>query len=118
MDNVTQTDKIGRELFGDQYISLKYEDLIAEPWPQMRRLWAFLDVDVTQPELLKTLQDEMAMNPDKDWQRKKAKELTSPLQKGKSGTWQQLFSPVDRQVFKEIGGETLIQWGYEESLNW
>jgi hypothetical protein len=36
--NVTETDQLGRDLLGEQYIALRYEDLLASPWEQMTRL--------------------------------------------------------------------------------
>jgi len=45
-------------------------------------------------------------------------EIAGSLTKGQRGTWQELFTPRDRQIFKEIAGQTLIQWGYEKDLDW
>lgn len=116
--NLEDTDKQGRSLFDTQYVSLRYEDLVKETWEKMTQLWSFLGVDVKRPELPGLLDAELSSNPDKDWQRKKAETLVEPLQKGKSGSWQELFTRRDRDMFKEIGGETLISWGYEKDLNW
>lgn len=110
--NVTETDELGRQIYDQQYISLRYEDLLAESWEQMRRLWHFLAVDTTLPGLAETLTTELASNPDKDWQRQKASDLVSPLQKGKSGSWRNLFTRRDRDVFNEIAGDALTHWGY------
>ncbi len=110
--NVTETDELGRQIFGQQYISLRYEDLLAAPWEQMPRLWHFLDVDTTLPGLTETLTTELASNPDKDWQQQKAGDLVSPLQKGKSGSWRDLFTGRDKMVFWKVAGDALTHWGY------
>ena len=65
-----------------------------------------------------TLEDvvmaEFQQNPDADWQQQKAGEIANSLQKGKHGSWREMFTPRDRQIFHEIAGETLNQWGYKE----
>lgn len=116
--NVSETDCMGRELFGDRYFCLRYEDILRQPWEEMSRLWSFLGADSQVPELQANLQAELQQNPDADWQNQKAGEIAQALQKGKRGTWQELFTPRDRQVFKEIAGETLLAWRYEQDLDW
>jgi hypothetical protein len=113
VENVTQTDQAGRELLGERYYHLRYEDLLAEPWEQMSRLWSFLGVDLQAPGLRQILVDEMERNPDADWQQQKAAEMAAGIQKGQRGSWQNVFTPRDRQVFLEVAGKTLAEWGYE-----
>ncbi len=115
--NVTETDQLGRDLLGEHYIALRYEDLLASPWEQMTRLWAFLGVDTSLAELPRLLKAELGQNPDRDWQRQKAGELVGPLQKGKSGSWRNLFTERDRVVFHQIAGDVLEKWGYEIAGN-
>jgi hypothetical protein len=111
--NLTETDGLGKQLLGARYTALRYEDLLAQPWEEMNRLWAFLDACQPAPELREALLAEMAHNPDAGWQQEKARDIAQPLQKGKRGTWRELFTARDRQVFHQIAGETLQAWGYE-----
>ena len=111
--NVTQTAEAGKALFGSQYISLRYEDLLNDPWQEMVRFWQFLEVGTDLPILRSRLDNELSSNPDKDWQLEQAAKLVSPLQKGKSGYWRELFTARDRAVFQEIAGDVLGDWGYE-----
>jgi LPS sulfotransferase NodH len=111
--NVSETDGLGREIYDDQYISLRYEDLLTQSWEQVARLWQFLGVDTESPELRASVEAELTSNPDKEWQREKAGELVSPLEKGKSGSWQELFTARDKVIFKEVAGEVLKVWGYK-----
>ena len=113
--NVIETDQLGRALFGDQYIALRYEDLLESPMEQMTRLWEFLSVDTILSELPHLLEDELTQNPDRDWQRHKAEKLISPLSKGKSGSWRELFTRRDKTVFYEIASAALAAWGYDKS---
>ncbi|HBY07683.1 MAG TPA: hypothetical protein DEH22_07840 [Chloroflexi bacterium] len=93
-------------------MSLRYEDLLAHPWEQMSRLWAFLGVDTNLPDLPEILNAELTSNPDRDWQKQKAGDLVSPLEKGKSGSWRELFTERDKAVFQHVAGEVMAHWGY------
>jgi LPS sulfotransferase NodH len=112
--NVQESEATGRQLLGANYLSLRYEDLLARPWEEMRRVWFFLGADPEQAGLQAQVEREMAQNPDADWQQQKASEIASPLQKGKQGSWREMFTASDRKIFTEIAGETLRQWGYLE----
>lgn len=116
--NLQETDQEGRRLYGERYHSLRYEDLLQAPYEQMRRVWAFLGAESGEDGLQAAVAEAMGENPDADWQQQKAEEIASPLQKGQHGSWRELFSERDRQVFKSIAGEALIQWGYEQDLSW
>lgn len=110
--NVLETEQRGLEFFKEHYISLRYEDLLAQPWDTMSRLWRFLELDTELLELPEILRAEMSSNPDRDWQKEKAGELVSPLQKGKSGSWREMFTGRDRAIFQEISGDVLAAWNY------
>ena len=69
-------------------------------------------------ELPEILSVELESNPDRDWQKQKAGELVSPLEKGKSGSWRDLFTLRDKQVFKDVAGELLVSWNYESATDW
>lgn len=116
VDNVTQTDQLGHQLYGDRYFSLRYEDLLARPYEMLSKVWSFLGVN---PETLEArVLLEMEQNPDADWQSEKAPELAVALEKGKSGSWRYLFTEADKKKFKEIAGSVLVTWGYEQNLDW
>ena len=40
------------------------------------------------------------------------------FRQGKSGGWKTQFTPENKELFKEIGGELLIRMGYETDTNW
>ncbi len=116
--NVVETDRTAGELLGDRYHALRYEEMLAHPWESMRKLWAFLGVEPEANGLRTALENELQQNPDAEWQQQKSAEIASSLQKGRRGTWSELFTDRDRQMFKQIAGETLIDWGYEKDLDW
>ena len=110
--NVNTTSQAGIDLFGDRFQTLRYEDLLEHAWQQMQRIWSFLAADVSLPDLEKALAIELEQNPDADWQRQKAGEIALTLQKGQRGSWRDMFTGRDRQVFHDIAGATLQTWGY------
>lgn len=115
-ENVTDTDRLGHQLYGDQYFSLRYEDLLARPYEMLSKAWAFLGVN---PEgLEKKVANEMAQNPDAAYQKEKAPDLAAALEKGKRGSWKQLFTKGDKNLFKEAAGDVLLAWGYEQNADW
>jgi hypothetical protein len=111
--NVTQTDQQGQALFGERYLSLRYEDLLQQPWEQMRRVWDFLTASPADEELQRALVAEMTHNPDAEWQQQKAREIAQALQKGRQGSWLEMFTARDRQIFRQIADPTLLAWGYQ-----
>ena len=115
--NLQETDDQGRSLFGENYCSLRYEDLLAQPFLEMQRLWAFLGARA-DGSLEKTIVEEMSSNPDEEWQAKRNEDIASFLPKGQAGNWQRLFTARDKSIFKEVAGEVLIQWNYEKDTNW
>lgn len=114
--NVVDTHQAGLDIFGEQYHVLKYEDLVDQPYATMSKVWTFLSVDPAGLE--DAIAGEMQSNPDADWQKEKAGDLVANLEKGKRGSWHDLFTARDKQIFKEIAGQTLIDWGYEKGLDW
>src|SRR3990172_1724569 len=114
--NVGDTDRLGHQLFGERYFSLRYEDLLARPYDILSKVWSFLGVnpDTLEPHVTQ----EMARNPDAEWQSQKAPELASALEKGRNGSWKQLFTEVDKELFRAAAGDVLVTWGYEQSLGW
>ena len=113
VDNVVETDKIGRQLYRERYLSLRFEDLLSQPWAEMTRLWSFLGGATDISGLKEKLSQEMTQNPDADWQREKAEGLAQSLVKGRHGSWRDVFTPQDKQIFHQIAGETLESWNYD-----
>ena len=45
-------------------------------------------------------------------------QASSFYRKGIAGDWTNHFSPADKDVFKELAGDMLVDLGYEKDLNW
>jgi hypothetical protein len=115
--NLQETEDEGHRLFGQNYRSVRYEDLLASPFAEIQKLWKFLGVEVEQA-WEKSIVDEMSSNPDEEWQTKRNEDIASFLPKGQAGNWQRLFTERDKSVFKEAAGQMLVKWKYENDLNW
>ena len=111
--NMRETDTIGRERFGDSYYSFRYEDLITDTVQEMDKVWSFLGVDPDFDQKGEAIHGELNKNPDADWQRHQEKDLVANLKKGQSGTWQELFTEDDKEIFQEVAGDVLEEWGYQ-----
>jgi len=115
--NLQETEDESRRLFSERYYSLRYEDLLAQPFAEMQKLWTFLGVQSDQA-LEKIIVEEMSSNPDEEWQAKRNEDIASFLPKGQAGNWQRLFTARDKSIFKEVAGEMLMKWNYEKSVDW
>ena len=118
VNDLTETDAEGQRLYGKQYHTLRYEDLLEMPFEEVTKLWKFLGVKKISKTLDKAIKAEMSSNPDEKWQAERNEGIASFLSKGQAGNWQRLFSGKDRSVFKDVAGELLVKWGYEKDLSW
>lgn len=116
-DDVNEIDSESKRLYGQNYFSLRYEDLLARPFAEMQKLWAFLGVSA-DAALETDVNNEMGQNLDEEWQARRAGDIASFLPKGKAGNWRNMFTTHDRGVFKEVAGEAMVKWGYEQSTDW
>ncbi len=113
--NVVETHQAAQELLPGAYVHLRYEDLLKEPRREMGGVWSLLGASLEAPGLWESLDQELQQNPDAEWQHQKAGDIAGSVQKGKSGSWRNLFTERDKRVFWEVAGETLKAWGYEQT---
>ena len=116
--NLQETEDEGQRLFGKNFLSLRYEDMLEHPFEELTLLWTFLDVKKIDEDLEREINAEMASNPDEEWQAKRSEGIAYFLPKGQAGNWKHLFTERDKSVFKEVAGEMLIKWKYEKDWDW
>jgi LPS sulfotransferase NodH len=116
-DDLNEIRLEGERLYGQRFFTLRYEDLLAQPFAEMKKLWEFLGVEV-DTSLEAAIQAEMGQNLDEEWQARRNESIASFLPKGKAGNWQRLFTVHDRQLFDQIAGDVLLKWGYEQDSDW
>lgn len=116
--NLSEIEAEGKQCFSKNFLSLRYEDLLSDPFEEMTNLWKFLGVKKLNKSLKKNIKAEMSSNPDEEWQERRNEDIASFLPKGHTGNWQRLFTEHDKAVFKEAAGEILVKWKYEQDGNW
>jgi hypothetical protein len=116
--NLREIEQEGERCFGSNYVSLRYEDLLQDPWAEMTRIWKFLGVKKVDRSLARKIRAEMQSNPDEEWQTQRDEEIASFLPKGQAGNWQRLFTARDKAIFKEVAGEMLVHWRYAQDSVW
>ena len=116
--NVTETHSLGQELFRECYLSLRYEDLLQEPFICMQSIWSFLQVEQNFSHVARMVEEKLNYNPGAEAQQKKEGSLALHIPRGKPGGWQELFTARDKMIFKQYASETLIDWNYEQDASW
>ena len=110
--NVRETDAAARELYGDRYLGLRYEDLLGNPVGVMTQAWEFLGVSQVPPALADAVKDQVADNADANWHAQKDPELVRDLDSAEIGAWRRLFTPADQALFEKLTGTELQAWDY------
>jgi hypothetical protein len=106
----------GPSLLGDNYTEVRYEDLLAQPLEEVRRLLDFLGADAGE-KTVERLVEKSAFERKSNRERGQ-EDPSSRLRKGVAGDWKNVFTAEDKRIFKEVAGDVLIKLGYERDSNW
>jgi glycosyltransferase involved in cell wall biosynthesis len=107
----------GPQCFGDDYIEVRYEDLLERGPEEIRRLLSFLDVEAsprTASRCLRAARFERSSH----GRKRGTEDSLSPARIGMAGDWSRVFTAEDRRIFKEAAGDLLIELGYERDHDW
>lgn len=113
---VSKTVKDGPTLLGANYTEVKYEDLLERPEEEVRRLLGFLRADASEQTVRRCV-GAASFEKLSDG-RKRGVEAASFFRKGVAGDWKNVFTERDKQDFKAVAGDLLIELGYEEDSDW
>jgi hypothetical protein len=107
---------IGRNWQGHSgYAELKYEDLVFKTEESLIKLFSFLE----EPYDERVLTYYEVNGPTRDVQKFPQNiEATKPMFDSAIGRWNDEFTDQDKKLFKGIGGDLLIELGYEEDDSW
>jgi len=94
-----------------EVLALRYEELMQDREAQLQHIIEHavrrgLPLNCSISEAVKKI--ESRINPQR----------SPTFRKGKIGGWRDSFTPEHIRLFKEIGGDILIQLGYEENMDW
>jgi hypothetical protein len=95
---------------GLKHVVLRYEDLVAAPEEQLRRLANTLDIDLT--EGLKFNKQGFIEQHIKRF--KHHENLTNPINTGSVGKWRKEMTDGEAKVFVDFAGELMAEYGYLE----
>ena len=95
----------------------RYEDIISDEDAVFRRMFEHYGFHERAVERSVDIARQFS------FQKRTGRELgdaqdNSHIRSGKLAQWTQEFSPAHKARFKELHGDTLIQLGYEQDLNW
>jgi hypothetical protein len=108
------------------YLELRYEDLVAEPEPLLRRVCEFIQLswDPATLDYHRGAEERMA-EVTRDFERgggpaipaavraERHTRVAEPPQRQRAGRWRTDMSVPDRETFEAIAGEQLSELGYE-----
>jgi hypothetical protein len=105
-----------RRVAGERYLELRYEALLERPRRHLAEIFDFLGVPADGPTLRRCVRG-------KRFDRRAGREpgeedAQAKLRKGVAGDWRAVFTPQDREVFREAAGDALLELGYEEGREW
>lgn len=105
----------GMQLFGDRFLSLAYEDLIARPEEQLRRICAFLELPFNEEMLaFAEASRELVAEDEMAWKG----ETMGPLRAENSGSWVRQLSPAQSAACEVLCGPTMVAGGYARLAPW
>lgn len=111
---VSKARRDGVTLYGERYLELRYEDLLADVPVNVRRVLKSLGARSDDPVVDRCAR---AGSFEGVASRKKGEEdAESFFRKGVAGDWRSVFNEHDREIFDEVAGERLQEMGYERSI--
>jgi hypothetical protein len=115
--NVSRAMEEGPKLLGENYTEVRYEELLERPDEELKNLLEFLGADARE----ETIERCVGLTSFERWTKGRERgqeDSTVLLRKGISGDWRNSFTERDREIFKEVAGDTLVRLGYEEDREW
>jgi hypothetical protein len=112
---VVAGDDRARTAYGERYLSVPYEGLLAAPWETICRLWTSIGIEDIDGDLAAMVEAEMTSNPAASWHAEAAPALVEGVERGVVGGWRRWLTPTDRERFERSAEEGLRRWGYLEA---
>jgi|FLYL01.1.fsa_nt_gi hypothetical protein len=95
---VSNIDGTGQLLAGEDFLTVRYEDLVADPEKEARRCIAFAGLDPDRPAFLRHLRAVRIVDANRE-----------PL---RVPPWREAFGPRDLEIIEDIAGDELARFGY------
>jgi hypothetical protein len=98
-----------------RYYEIKYENIVDYREAPLKKVFKFLDEPWNEKVTKFFEKNDKQIRSDKIVQNPGVKE---PIYKKAKRRWEKEFSEEDKKTFKKIGGNLLIELGYEKDNNW
>lgn len=106
----------GGDLYGERYLEIRYEDLVADTPTIFGRVLEFLGAS-SEPRVIERCLRSSSF--ERASSRSQGEEdSASFFRKGIVGDWRDVFTQRDREIYKELAGDRLVRFGYERSYDW
>lgn len=106
--HVSRGVKFGPKLFGENYMELKYEDLVSVPEIQIQKVCDFIG-ESYEVTMIDNTMDKPGVVPDWEWH----KETRKQINKQNIGKWKLELSRYEVMVIQYIGGGLLKRFNYD-----
>lgn len=98
-----------------KYLEIRYEDLVNDPYYQLKYISSFLNKPMPTKEAIHNFQNYIDTEKIPSTHRK---QITKNIYKQSIGTWKIKMTKEQRTTFKKIAGDILIELGYEKDNLW
>lgn len=106
----------GTALYGEKYMEIRYEDLLRDTTAILGQVLGFLGARKEERDIEYCIR---ASNFERVSNRRQGEEdARSFFRKGVAGDWRNVFTERDREIYKKLAGDRLIEVGYETSHDW
>ncbi|WP_085522064.1 sulfotransferase [Tuberibacillus sp. Marseille-P3662] len=97
----------------DNVLTIKYEDLINQPEQIIQTVLNFIG-EPWSPEVLNYDQVDRGYEPEES----STKQVSKKLYTKSKNRWEKQLSQQDKENFKQIGGQLLVELGYVKTFDW
>ena len=102
--------------FGDDFLALRYEDLLEDPY-RIREAFEMLGVGTSARTLAQCVEPNRFESKSGGRDPGQA-DPGAFVRKGVAGDWKNHFREQDKELFRSIAGDALMELGYVESMDW
>jgi hypothetical protein len=100
----------GRRLYGDNYMEIRYENLVLHPREELARVCDRIGLSLVD-DMLVANEGEQRYLQEQHWLNNAAREIRTD----RIEVWRSKMSPEDQKIFWTIAGDVLERLGYSES---
>lgn len=109
--------KVQNSWAGDsQALKVKYEEILRDEYSVFTKIIDYCNLPVSQEHIRKVVTENSFAY--QTGRKPGNEDVTQHQRKGIAGDWENYFTPLIKERFKEKYGQVLIQTGYESDLNW